>query len=226
MPTRLLSLVLGFALLACAPTAPAVQPAGDSGGSAGTSSGRSAMNAPIRYTLVPDGTEARYRSREQLARLSLPSDAVGSTKDVQGTLVLQPDGTIARDQSKWVVDLRSLTSDSDRRDRYLQDNTLETAKFPSAEFVPTGISGLPLPPPTSGPASFDLTGDLTLKGVTKPVTWKVNGEFEGEQFSGQATTSITFTQFQLTKPQVASVLSVEDDIRLELDLRMAGQPAG
>src|ERR1051325_10373757 len=42
--------------------------------------------APIRLVLAPDGTEARYRVREQLAELSLPSDAVGVTHDVTGRL--------------------------------------------------------------------------------------------------------------------------------------------
>jgi hypothetical protein len=46
----------------------------------------------------------------------------------------------------------------------------------------------------------------------------VTARIEGEEVVGQATTVFTFDYFNLAKPRVPLVLSVEDDIRLEIDL--------
>ena len=116
-----------------------------------------------------------------------------------------------------VVDLTTLHTDNNRRDGYIQRNTLETGTYPEAVFVPTAAAGLPSPLPDSGPVAFQLSGDLTVHGVTRPVTWEVTAEIAGQSLSGTATTSITFTDFGMTLPRVGPVLSVEDLIALELD---------
>ena len=41
--------------------------------------------APVRYGIVAEGTEVRYRVREQLVGLSFPNDAVGATGAVEGS---------------------------------------------------------------------------------------------------------------------------------------------
>jgi len=175
----------------------------------------------IRLEFAPSGNEARYRVREQLANLSLPSDAVGRTSAVSGAIVINADGTLASDQSKVSVDITGLKSDRSQRDRYLQNNVLQTSKYPAAEFVPTSVTGLPSPLPTSGAVAFQLTGDLTVHGVTKSVTWDVTATAaDGKDLTGTATTSFTFADFGLTQPRVPVVLSLEDTIKLELDFHM------
>jgi len=176
-------------------------------------------DAPMRFTLVPEGSEARYRVREQLARLSFPSDAVGATKAISGQIVVNPDGTILSEKSKIVVDLTTLRSDENRRDNYIKNNTLQTSRFPTAEFVPREIRGLSSPLPASGEGTFQLIGDLTLHGVTRPVTWEVTARLDGQTLTGSATTSFTFADFNLTVPQVFVVLSVDETIRLEVDFQ-------
>jgi polyisoprenoid-binding protein YceI len=180
----------------------------------------------IRLVPAPDGNEARYRVGEQLANVDLPGDAVGRTTAITGALVLEPDGRIVKEESKFVIDLRTLQSDAQMRDRYIQRNTLETAQYPHAEFVPTGFRGLPTPLPTSGEVSLQVTGDLTVRGVTKPVTWAVTLRPAATVYSGTATTTFAFTEFQMTKPRVARVLSVNDSIRLEYDFRLVPERAG
>lgn len=169
----------------------------------------------IRLTFVSGESEARYRVREQLARLSLPSDAVGSTRDVAGTIVINPDGTIVAEESKVTVDLRTLKSDEDRRDNFLRRRTLQTDQFPFAEFVPLEARGLPSALPESGAATFQLAGELTIRDVTRQVVWDVTATIEDAKVVGQAQTVFTFADFNLTQPQVPLVLSVEDNIRLE-----------
>ena len=82
---------------------------------------------PAKLTLST-GSKARYRVREQLAGISFPSDAVGTTETVTGAIVINPDGSIDAAQSKITVDLKTLSSDQQMRDGYIQNRTLETAK--------------------------------------------------------------------------------------------------
>ena len=128
---------------------------------------------------ITEGTKARYKVREQLAGISFPSDAVGTTEAVTGTLVLNPDGSFDTAQSKLTVDLRTLKSDQQMRDGYIQRSTLETEKYPTIEFVPRRAVGLPVPLPAGmqAQAGFQLVGDLTLHGVTKEATWNVVATF-------------------------------------------------
>lgn len=178
-----------------------------------------AVSGGTRLTLAADGNEARYRVREQIANRPAPSDAVGTTRGVTGTIVFDRDGGIVAEQSRIVVDLRTLASDSSRRDGYIKNETLETDRFPTAEFIPREAPGLPKPLPTSGDATFQLVGDLTVHGVTRPVTWETNARFGEREISGTATTRVKITDFGMPIPRVASILSIDDDARLELDLR-------
>jgi polyisoprenoid-binding protein YceI len=173
----------------------------------------------LRFVVAAQGNEARYRVREQLAGVNLPNDAVGVTPGVAGVIVLTADGGIDREASRITVDLTLLRSDRDRRDNFLQRRTLETEQHPHAVLVPTAMRGLPWPLPTSGTHELELVGDLTIKDVTRPVTWQVALTSMAPVFTGTATTTFRFEEFGLTRPRVASVLSVADDITLELDFR-------
>ncbi len=238
-----LVLIAGMILAGCAaavstaasPTAPAgasssptaTQPAPSAipvtaGTPAGSPAPASAGGA-ARWVLVPGQSEASYTVREQLARLSFPTDAVGKTNQVSGEIDIQKDGTIDPAKSKFVVDLASLQTDSSMRDGFVRRSILQTDQYPQAVFVPTKVEGLPNPLPTSGPVSFKITGDLTLHGVTKTVTWDVTGTANGGSAIGKATTSFTFEDFNLNQPQVPVVLSVVNHITLSLNLTLKQQ---
>jgi len=174
----------------------------------------------IRLVLGATGNEARYRVREQLARLSFPSDAVGATSALTGTLVLAADGSVVSDQSRFEVDLRTLTSDSDRRDGFIQRNTLGTEANPLAIFVPSEVHGLESPVPGTEEVLFHLSGDLTINGVTRPITWEVRARTADNTILGNARTEFTFGEFGLERPSVAAILSVQDNIRLEYDFSL------
>jgi polyisoprenoid-binding protein YceI len=173
----------------------------------------------VRVVFVAGKNEARYRVREQLVGVSLPSDAIGATKDVSGTIVARMDGTVLSEQSKIVVDLRTLRSDDNRRDNFLRMSTLGTNRFPFVTFVVKEAKGL-VAPPKQGPTEFKLVGDLTVRDVTRSVTWDVKGTIAGDEATGQAKTSFTFADFKLEQPRVPMVLSVEDTIKLEIDLQL------
>jgi polyisoprenoid-binding protein YceI len=176
-------------------------------------------------TLVIDSSasKASYRAHEQLVGRTLPSDAVGTSSSVSGSLVLAPDGSIVGDQSKISVDLSKLQSDESRRDNFIKGTTLQTSRFPMATFVPREAQGLPSPLPTTGQATFQLIGDLTVHGVTRPVTWQVTAQFGDGSVSGAASTTVNISDFGMSPPKAGPVLSIEDGLTLELAFTAARQ---
>ncbi|MFH1764799.1 MAG: YceI family protein [Gemmatimonadota bacterium] len=176
---------------------------------------------PVRWVLSRQGSEARYRVREQLAGFDFPSDAVGTTPEVTGAIVLDPDGAIVSERSEFRVRLASLASDNERRDGFVQRRTLEVEQYPEAVLIPRRLVDLPHPLPEAGPVSFQMEADLTLHGETRPTVWEMTADFGTEAITGFATTAFPFHTFGITVPQVARVLSVDDNIRLELDFRLA-----
>jgi polyisoprenoid-binding protein YceI len=177
----------------------------------------------IRLVVDPNNSHASYHAREKLAGNDLPSDAVGTTDGVSGAIVLNPDGTLNSDQSLITVDLASLMSDEDQRDNFIKRNTLQVDQFRTATFVPTQVVGLDTPLPTSGQQPFQLLGKLTVHGVTQPVTWDVNAQFGDTSVSGDATTDVKITDFGMTIPSVAVVLTLNDALRLELQFAANSQ---
>jgi polyisoprenoid-binding protein YceI len=240
LPSALLLLLIGGLMAACAapappgapPTTPAI-PTPALGGE-GTppaapaptptaAPSDAAAGARIAYEVVPAESEARYRVREQLVGVNLPSDAVGTTRAITGVLVMEGD-RIVPEASRFQVDLRTLTSDQARRDNFIRRNTLQADRYPYAVFVPREIQGLPSPLPTSGEHTFRLIGDLTIREATRPVTWEVTARVEGDRIIARARTQFTFADFGLEPPRVPVVLSVDETIRLEVDTVLQRQP--
>lgn len=172
-----------------------------------------------RYVVAPTGNVARYRVREQLVSFDLPNDAVGSTNDIVGAILVDANGTLIRDSSRIVVSLARLKSDQKRRDAFVHNKAMQTDKYPTVEIAPTMIRGLSARPTGAEPVTFDLLGDLTVHGTTRPTEWKVTAHAEGADVVGTATTAFTFKDFELEQPHVPVVLSVADTIKLEYDFR-------
>lgn len=230
----LMAVAAVFALLtpACATpaepasmSAPAASPSGPAAAPATTEAPTSLpASVPIAgsiwYGIVPDQSEARYRVREQLAGLSFPNDAVGATKSISGNIVLAPNGSVLRDQSVITIDLNSLKSDSGQRDNYVRSSVLVTRSFPNTVFRPAELKGLPFPLPVSGQATFQMIGELTVKGVTKPTAWDVTASFTEGGVTGSAKTTTRWEEFGISRPRVARVLSVADTFALEFDFHL------
>jgi polyisoprenoid-binding protein YceI len=196
-----------------------VGPARSAGQHAASLSAQAGPGA-VRYAVVAEQSEARYRVREQLVGLNFPNDAVGSTRAIEGGVAFDAEGRVLATASRLTINLGTLRSDETRRDNYIRRNTLETDRYPTAVFVPAEIRGLPVPLPPSGSASLQVMGDLTVRDVTRRVTWEATAAFDGAEVSVRARTSFRFEDFGLRVPRVSVVLSVEDAIRLEADLRL------
>lgn len=226
MRTTLLIVTSLFALAACggaaqpAPSATA-QPAQAATATPTPSPAATAAPAAagaLTFT-VQAGSKAVVRVNEQLADRTLPNDAVLTSEKVTGAFTLNPDGTFAS-SSKIAVDLSALSSDSRQRDNFIKDNTLQTRRFPEAVFVPVRATGLVLPLAASGDMTFKLTGQMTIRGVTKELTFDVKAARSGGDLTATATVApaFQFSTFGMDQPRVFSVLSIKDEIRLEVVL--------
>jgi polyisoprenoid-binding protein YceI len=220
---RLAVLIAACAALAC--TAPAAAPAATRDVPLATAA-PTATPSPEPGALtfrVQTGSKAIVRVREQLAGVSAPNDAVLESREVSGGFGLRADGSFSAD-SKITVGLATLSSDSDRRDSFIQGETLETRRFPTADFVPLRAVGLPTPLPASGEWSFQVVGRMTIRGVEKEVAWDVRAKRDAAALTASAKNAPawTFGDFRMRIPRVFSVLSINDEIRVEIELIARG----
>ena len=203
-----------------APTATATAVAS----SAGTADSSAASTA---WSVVASGSKAVVSVREQLVGVSLPSDAVLTATGATGRFALRADGTFSSD-SKITIDLTTLASDSRQRDDFVKQDTLNTRQFPKADFVPAKTSGLTVPLASSGTFTFKLTGNLTIHGKTKEVTFDVVARRTGTDLTVTATLNPTFKfgDFGMSAPSVPfRVVSVVDEIHLVVELVATGAGA-
>ena len=185
-------------------------------------SAESAQGA-LRFVLAPTGNAARYRVRERLVGQDLPNDAIGETKALTGAIAFGSDGKVIAQSSKFAVDAGTFVSDKDRRDGFVRGRLLDARQYPSIVLVPTSVRGFVLPLPGSGTRPFEMTGDLTVRGVTRQTAWKGSAQFQDGRVTGSAATAFTFDDIKMDQPRVPVVLSVADTIRLEIDFNLVRQ---
>lgn len=95
----------------------------------------------------------------------------GTFKDFSGDFSYDKNNPTA-DKVSVVIDTKSIDTNHAKRDEHLRTaDFLNVEKFPQAKFVSTKVT------PKAGDY-FDIEGNLTLNGVTKPIT--IHAEFIGE----------------------------------------------
>jgi len=161
--------------------------------------------------------------RERLVGHDLPNDAVGETKTLSGAIEFDSKGNVIPQSSKFVLDASTFVSDQNRRDGFVRGRLLDAKQYPSIELVPTAVRGVRLPLPTSGTVPIEMTGNLTVHGVTRPTVWNGSAKFQDGRVTGAAATSFTFNDIQIEQPRVPVLLSVADTIRLEIDFDLIRQ---
>jgi polyisoprenoid-binding protein YceI len=155
-----------------------------------------------------------YRVQEQLATIGA-NIAVGRTPDVSGTLTVQGTSVTAVQIS---ANLASLVSDDDRRDGQLRRQAIETDTYPTATFTLTTPIDLGKTPAQGAAIHVDATGDLTLHGVTRPVTIPLDARLSGGVVEVTGSLPIVFADYGIQKPTSFIVLSVADEGTMELQL--------
>ena len=162
-------------------------------------------------------TFAGYRVREELASIGA-TEAVGRTPDVTGSLTIEGT-TIAT--AELSVDLTTLVSDEDNRDRQLQRQALETSQFPTATFTLTQAVDLGSVPAEGATVDVTLTGDLTLHGVTNAVEVPMQARLQGGVITVVGSLPVVFADYGIAQPSSMIVLSVEDHGTMEFQVHFS-----
>ena len=160
------------------------------------------------------GTWAGYRVDEELEGIGATT-AVGRTPDVTGTMTIAGDKVTAIDVE---VDLTTLESDSDLRDGQLGGRGLETDTFPTATFALTSPVALPAGVEGGEEASAEVTGDLTIHGVTNEVTVTLDARLADGAAVVVGQAPVKLTDFGIEPPTGMRVLSIGDDATFEFQI--------
>lgn len=135
----------------------------------------------------------------------------GSTNAVEGEFQLKlVDGQPIVEMSNLQVDLRTLTSDNSVRDAAIRMQWLESNEYPMAVFVAKEIEGLPMDAVQGQAYTFKVSGDMTIRDITKPVTFDVTVTVNGAMLTGEGTTQIYMKDFGFNPPEILGRFTVSD----------------
>jgi Tol biopolymer transport system component/polyisoprenoid-binding protein YceI len=134
---------------------------------------------------------------------------------VAGLFQLDLDGPPTGQVVTMTVDLRALRSDARPRDQAVQ-HWLATDKFSQAEFRSTALHNLPAVVREGQEVAFQVEGDLTIRGVTRPATFDLNAVLRGNLVTGSASTTVSAQAFAIPIESNFG-LTVDDQIVLRLD---------
>jgi len=148
------------------------------------------------------------------------SEVEGKFADYEATVTTDGKGKLEKVEA--VIKVASINTDNEDRDKHLKsDDFFSTEKFPEITFVSKSIKA-------TGKNGYKITGDFTMRGVTKTVTLnaKFNGEIKdpwGNIKSGwSATTTINRFDYGLSWSKAVEtgglVVGKDVDISLKLEL--------
>jgi polyisoprenoid-binding protein YceI len=147
-----------------------------------------------------------------------PKTVVGTTNQVAGEIAIDPSDPTKSRVGIIQVNARTLTTDSGMRNRAIKNRILHTDQYELITFTPKQIVGLPEQGRVGESYSFQMIGDLTIRDVTREVTFDVTVNPVSEtRIEGTAQTTIRHADYGITIPSVPQVANVSPEVRLELD---------
>ena len=115
----------------------------------------------MKWFFEPGHTAAEFRARHMMVTW-----VRGSFKDVHGTLEFDPANPAAM-RVEAIVDAKNCWSGEPARDAHLRsDDFLSCESYPEIRFSSTAAEHV-------GSQDYKVTGDLTIRGVTRPVALDV-----------------------------------------------------
>src|SRR6266705_840277 len=148
------------------------------------------------FQIVPAQTTASYSVYENLIFQNKPNnDAIGTTHSLQGSFRIRTGASPLVTAMNIKVDLRTLQSDAQRRDNFIQQNTLQTDTYPYATFISVSTQGLPASYSDGQTVHFQLTGNMTMHGQTNKEVFDVQGKVVGNSITGMGSSTIYMTDF-------------------------------
>lgn len=149
------------------------------------------------------------------------SEAEGTFKMWDGTVEHSKDD-FSDAKINFTVEVNSINTDNERRDGHLKsDDFFNAEKFPTMKFESTSMKPL-------GNNKYELTGNLTIRDVTKPVTFQVTHggiltTSRGRKAGFKATTTINRFDYNLKWDKATETgglivgKEVEVTVKVELD---------
>ena len=172
-----------------------------------------ARAAPQTYVLDPEHLSVGFMvTHVGFAKM------LGLFRETEGSFVFDENEPSVRD-IRATIDAASVFTDHEKRDEHLRSNDfLAVEQYPTITFK--GVSAV-----KTGPRSGRVTGDLTLRGVTKPVdlevVWNKSGAYpfgDGHYAMGiSARTTIKRSDFGMTYALAGDLVGDEVDIILEFE---------
>ena len=175
-------------------------------------------NAPKLYRIDSTRSQARFSVYETFPE----GTAIGVTNEIAGDMIVDFETPSNSQVGTIRINLRSLQTDDPDRDRSIRCCVLLTARdeFEFGEFSPTALSTLPSQVEIGMDIPFQVSGNLTVRGVTAPVTFDVNLTLASDdELSGFASTVVSRRDFGIlnTQDNGFDYHGVEDEITLEFE---------
>lgn len=162
--------------------------------------------------LIAEGSEVGYRVDESIN--GFDTTANGRTQAITGTFTI--DGTVVS-AGDFTVDMTTFKSDESRRDGQFNGRIMAVDEFPTSTFVLTAPIDFQQVPTDGTTITATATGDLTLRGTTKSVTFEVEATFANGRVGVLGKIPVVFADFGVPNPSVATI-TTEDNGLLEFVL--------
>jgi polyisoprenoid-binding protein YceI len=169
-------------------------------------------SSPDGTWTVATGSEVGYRVKEVLFGQS--NEAVGRTSSVTGTATVK--GTSVID-AKFIADLTTVASDENRRDGQFQGRIMNTAQYPTATLTLTSPIKLGSLPAVGTKTTVTVNADLTMHGVTKAVSFQMEGVYNGASIQVAGSIPIVFADWDIPNPSFGPV-TTDDNGALEFSI--------
>jgi polyisoprenoid-binding protein YceI len=168
------------------------------------------------YTISQADSQVRFELDEDLR--GERKTVVGVTDQVAGEIALDLNDLSTIQVGVIQINARTLATDSNLRNRAIQNEILDTGGFEFVTFAPNAVNGLPASIAIGEEVTFTIEGDLTIRDLTQPVVFEVVAQaVSADQLSGTASAVINRADFNLNIPSVPNVANVEEQVELYID---------
>ena len=152
-------------------------------------------------------SEFGYRVDEVLAGVN--ATAVGRSNEIEALLTI--DGTTATVVEVEVL-IVNITSDDSRRDGRFRGAIMNSSEFPTASFAITEPIEFGEIPADDGQVVATATGELTLRGVTNPVTFEVTAEATSDRIGILGSIPVVFADYGIDNPSFGAVKTEDEGL--------------
>lgn len=185
---------------------------------ASTEATAESASSPVIFSIVSDDSEVRFVLNEILR--GAPNTVTGRTDQIAGQIAVDFANPTNSQVGEILINARTLATDNELRNRAIRGQILQSAQdeFEFISFQPSTLEGLPASVTIGEPFEFQVTGDLTIRDVTNPVTFDVTVTPVSEtRLEGTATATVQREDYGLTIPNVPGVADVDEAVVLEVD---------